>query len=41
MLTINAAVLVALVEAVVLQDVQKPRHLAEDEAARVTLQQLG
>ena len=39
--TINAAVLVALVEAVVLQDVQQARHLAEDEAAGVAFQELG
>ncbi len=40
MLTINAAVFEAAVEAVVLQDVQQPRHLAEDEHARVARLQL-
>jgi len=38
--TINAAVLEAAVEAVVLQDVQQASHLAEDEHARIARLQL-
>ena len=40
-LTVDAAVLVAAVEAVVLQDVQQTGHLAEDEHARVAGLELG
>ena len=39
--TINAAVLVLLVQAVVLQDVQQAGHLAEDEHPAVAALQLG
>ena len=40
-LTIDAAVFVPLVEAVILKDVKQARHLAENQAARISLQKLG